>query len=176
MWWPVAIVGTRGATGTAGPGRGIPPPLAGGGGAKRRSNRKTPPLCLPRLPGEVARSAGGTERLHLFASPACRGRWRGAPEEPEDSTFLPPPLAGGGGAKRRRNRKTPPFCLPRLPGEVARSAGGTGRHHLFASPACRGRWREAPEEPEDTTFLPPPLAGGGGAKRRRGRPYFMKPR
>src|SRR5207302_2022977 len=77
-------------------------------------------------------------------------------------------LAGGGGAQRRRNRKTLPFCLPRLPGEVARSAGGTGRRHLFASPACRGRWREAPEEPEDATFLPPPLAGGGGAKRRRG--------
>src|SRR5207302_2022982 len=75
----------------------------------------------------------------------CWGRWRAAPEEPEDTTFLPPPLAGGGGAKRRRNRKTPPFCLPRLPGEVARSAGGTGRRHLFASPACRGRWREAPE-------------------------------
>src|SRR5438309_1430334 len=58
------------------------------------------------------------------ASPTCWGRWREAPEEPEDATFLPPPLAGGGGAKRRRNRKTPPFCLPHLLGEVARSAGG----------------------------------------------------
>src|SRR5207302_2644742 len=37
---------------------------------------------------------------------------------------VPPSLAGGGGAKRRRNRKTPPFCLPHLLGEVARSAGG----------------------------------------------------
>src|SRR5207244_7221961 len=120
---------------------------------------------LPRLPGEVARSAGGTGRRHLFASPACRGRWREAPEEPEDATFLPPPLAGGGGAKRRRGRKTPPFCLPRLPGEVARSAGGTGSRHLVASPACRGRGREATEEPTARTLCPPPLGGGRSAPR-----------
>src|SRR5207253_1539362 len=50
-------------------GRGPPPPLAGGGGAKRRRNRKTPPFCLPRLPGEVARSAGGAKRRRNRKTP-----------------------------------------------------------------------------------------------------------
>src|SRR5438309_2480743 len=39
----------------------------------------------------------------------------------------------------------------------SRGYRGHGMHS--SSPTCWGRWREAPEEPEDTTSLPPPLAG-----------------
>src|SRR5947208_3280052 len=108
---------------------------------------------LPLNLGSSSPVAAGRSRLgrDTFLPPR-RGRSREPPEDPEAASFFPPPCAGGGGARRGGGR--PYWCLalsgrgrslPRLPGEVARSAGGTGRRHLFASPACRGRWREAPE-------------------------------
>src|SRR5207253_1539360 len=68
------------------------------------------------------------------SSPACRGRWREAPEEPEDATFLPPPLAGGGGAKRRwREAPEEPEDATFLPPPLA---GGGGAQRRRARP-CR---------------------------------------
>ena len=63
----------------------------------------------------------------------------------------------------RRHRRLPSLPPP-SPGRL-----GSSPARGEASLAPTGRWCEAPEEPEDITFLPPPLAGGGGAQRRRGR-------
>src|SRR5438445_6946602 len=128
-----------------------------------RWRRTSPEIILP-IHGEVARSAGGAEPALRSSSPFM-GRWRAAPEGP-NQPWDHPPHSWGGGAQRRRGRTRPGIILP-IHGEVARSAGGA-EPALRSSSPFMGRWRAAPEGPNQT-WDHPPHSWRGGAQRRRGR-------